>query len=625
MPHTHHAHHAHSAHPRRTPLALATASFLGTLLLAACGGGSGNDTPASSGDTVSARESRATASAGYFVPDNQSQLVVNLSNCTQSTRTNSATTPVSSATLTITATGNVVFRGAVGSATSATDLAQVSSAEPGERLLSFEASNRANNAGVDVRYDMGVSNENGVQIDAYTTTSAAGELQVTAGSLFYECAIQANAFSLPASLTATRLALFTAGATNAVADNLTSEVSLIATSTSATWDGSFGTPWDALDGNDIQYASNRHARLDWSGSTATLATSDRRNGSFTPRALPPSTPDAREYTASYQEVYSNGGRYAGNPFSTLSAQVLYPTDAAASYNLRVRRIGNVIYPQRVLGSVNFTYTSVRSRLGGGDLNGLPNAFYASSNTPITLSTCQRGIQSVQRRIAFLPDQRIIWLDGQNNELARFTPDDNTHQRREFSLLGGNNTTLRATFKVYADGVAAVQDMPSQRLEIGATQGLIEVTYPEGNVTVTDVCTAPALLPQPELTLNSRITSVLDFGGNANLTTNTSGYTCPNDSANTSWRHRIGTDGQFATDTTLPGNAASGFVGWSGGTNWIGQSNARYEESYDAQPGASSGSAGMAHPATTVRANCASVLQIQGSANAPSGMTLVSAP
>jgi hypothetical protein len=603
---------------RATPFTL---PLLSTLLLAACGGGS--DTPANSGDTVTARESRATASAGYFVPDNQSQLVVNLSNCTQSSRTSGATTPVSSATLTISATGTVVFRGAVGTATSASDLAQVNGTDTGERRVSFEASNRVNNAGVDVRYDMAVSNENGVQIDAYTTTTAAGELQVAAGSLSYECAIPANAFSLPASLTANRLALFTAGATSVSADNLTSDISLIASSTAATWDGSFGTPWDSLDGQDILYASNRHARLDWSGNTTTLATSDRRNGTFTPRALPPSTPDAREYTASYEEVYSNGGRYAGNPFSTLSAQVLYPTDTAASYNLRVRRIGNVIYPQRVLGSMNFTYTSVRSRSGGGDLNGMPNAFFANSNAPITLSSCQRGIQTVQRRIAFLPDQRIIWLDGDNNELARFTPDDSTYQRREFSLRGGSSTTLQATFKIYPDGVAEMQDMPSQRLDIGATQGLIEVRYAVGNATVTDVCTAPALLPQPELTLNSRITAALDFGGNANLTTNTSGYPCPNDSANTSWRHRIGTDGQLATDTTLPGNAASGFVGWSGGTNWIGQSNARYEEDYDARPSGSLGGTRMAHPATTVRQSCASLVLIQGDAS--SGMTLVSAP
>ena len=612
--------------PRRTPRALRTPfalTVLSTLLLAACGGGGGGGSDDDTNTATTERETRATASLGYLVPEGQAELVVSLSNCVTYARNvvPRTDTPVTSATLTLRETGDVVFSGAVGSASSPSTLAQVTATEASEREIGFRATNRANNAGISVRYDFEVSNDNAADaFDAYTFNDNTGELVVTVDrTTVYACTIAANAFSLPATLTATRLAQITAGATGASEENLWGEPSLIATSTSATWDGATSPPWNELDSNDRVYSGSRYIRLDWSGITPTLSTSDRRNGTFTPRSLPPSSTDAREYTSAYEEFSSNIGRYANTPAQGITARVTYPADPAASYSFRVGRVLDRVTPEAELSGEDFRYTSTR-----GDLNGLPNAFY-TSNTPIPLSTCTSGGLPVQRRIVFTSDQRIIWLDGDNNEIVRFTPDDTARQRRVLSVAGGTSTTVSAAFKIYADGVAEVRDMPSQKLEIYPISDTIEVEYPNNGGTSREQCAAPTLGAQPDLIVNSRIASVLDFGGNTSVMTNTTSYTCSGDSSPTSWRHTFTNSGQFATETTLPGNTPSGnFVDWAGGTNWVGQANGVYEETYDASVGSVSAATRIINnAATTVRPGCFSALSIQG--DSTSGLTLVSFP
>lgn len=591
-------------------LSVATAT---TLALTACGGGGGggDDT------TTSTREQRPLGSPGYFVPEGQNSITINLSSCSSSPVASatmrasvaptapaapaaSITQSVTDATLTVYANGDVVLSGTVGSANSASELLRINQSTPAIRRVGYDSQNVNTRSGMVMSVDYYLSVDAGNdEIDASTNNTSSLTLSAIAGgTTSYSCTVPRAAFSMPDTISNARLAKLVDGVSLVTASQLYIGDQLTldnpSTPTMATWHTANGETHDDLATADADFINARYVRFDWSGTGgaqgARFLTSASANGTFAAQDMPPRVTDTNNanvaFEGAYEEMADNQvGRR--DPLVRLKASTHYePSSSLTSYKVQVERIGQstgaIAQPVPTLSTAPFTYTGAM-----GQATGMPN-FLFDRASDIALSNCTGG---VQRAVRFkgAGDERVLWMDGNGQVLHAFTPGD--LQRREI-LLTGNGTAfdLTYTLKQYASSfdysnTVGSGSFESERLSITTgTNSFIEVKYrPAGasNDTV-ESCSAPAFLANSmQQDVTSRYQSLINFGSATSI--ESSPFTIPYSPGGGTWTHRINNTGILETrigPLNPPGNTGGTFQVWTGGANWLLTSGAHYRETYN---------------------------------------------
>lgn len=589
-----------SARTACTPFAL---SLMSTLLLAACGGGGSESETNPLPDlaaAVAAREGLPVSSPGYLVPAGQSRLSVPLSNC--SLTQNRTTTITGDGTLEINTDGTVVFTARTSTQSSPEEVLRISLADTTSRVVGATTnSTGTTTAEMGIYHRLALASAQG-ELEVSSVNNLTGRLDVLQTTREFTCDLPVNAFTLPDTISAQRLAQLTDGATPS-ADNLLDEDNLYVGTNSTTWHTAFGLPYDDLDRTYAPYRFARFVRLERPGSaagsnTAALSVSESLNGTYVAIEPAPRRPGAAPFTAEYREEYRlyNG---SNTPEITVRMSQNHATPSAStpSYEVRFSRQGNAFRPNGTLQTTPFSYLGVM-----GLADGTPNMFFRTGRR-LPLSNCSNGAQSGLARSMLFDDMgRVLWLDAQGNLLAAFNPSDTDFQERSLGLSGN---AITSEFKVYASAFDQTRGNTSSRLSLHTGIGTVTVSY--GNTSET--CDAPAVQNPPNQYLNSRFNSFLNYGGNSYVDTNTSSYTCQGDNGATSWRHRLNNTGELFTETTLPGGSTN-VVQWSGGTGWFNATGASYTETYTVSGSNSASVASqLIHPATTVRQGCFSGVAI----------------
>ncbi len=590
---------AHRA-PRNPRIALLSA--LACAALTACGGGGGGGTTDTTDAAAAAaeREARAFASPGYLVPAGQTSLSIALSSCdyrVEDAQGNVSVTSVGDGTLTLQADGTVVVTGRTTAQGNNSELARLPMGNVERAFLAMGINDRVTNPSLtSAEYEFDVSSSQlGLRIEALSRSDGTGQVTVSLpNGNEHTCQVPANAFSLPETISAQRLARIASNATRVDGTNLGVNADLDSDSQNVTWfNGVSGHRYNDITNPAYQGARLvRVARVDQPGTPAGSFSVSSDGASFTPVSvtrLPGSAPSFIRYNESYTAQTRNGV-----PELDVQTERTYASGNTPSHVIRLFREGDALLPSPQLLMTVPTYYSGAL----GQASALPNSYFAV-NTRIPLSNCQNAQgQAIQRQIMFSEEGRIYWLDGNSQVLRTLTPSDAEHQRRELSQ---NADGLEADFKTYTDALNAAQDMANQQLTISRITGLISWQQ-NGTSSLTETCSAPSQRSNRNAITQGRVQSM---AVNTTGTTNTSSYTCAGDSGPTSWQHAVDSNGLFSTTTTLPGGNPT-TVNWSGGNSWFTEVGANYTERYATTPTSNpavSANVTLAHPATTVRQGC----------------------
>lgn len=577
--------------PRSTPLALAIGSFLGTLLLAACGG-SGGDAPDSPTTGLSAaaaaREALPLGSPGYMVPTGQSSLTVALSNC-RLTRGNTSVT-TGDGSLTVSADGTVVFNASTTAQGPRSDLLRITLADATNRAIGAEVDTRnAGNTSV-VHYLRTATATDYISAET-SGDGGSNQVDVSLSGDRFQCTLPGNSFSLPDTLSPQRLNQLVSGTTSADANGLYNDDALDSTAEQLTWDSANGPRFTALD--DGSYNNARFVRLTLpsvaNGQTASLSVAPSTGGSYTPVTLAARTAGTGQLVASYLEEY----RLSRGSARTTIEGGQRPTGGGTTFSIALTRLDDQLRPTFTLSTVSPTLYQGAA----GEITGLPSAFF-SSDRRIHLNNCRDAQgQAIARKIYFSLDGRILWLDGDSRVLRTLTPADTGFQTR--SLLVDANG-LRSEFSTYASDINQTRGFHDQQMTITVNQGSSRLNWAINNDNATtETCDTPSTVTQVAQGVALRLISTL---GNGTSSTNTSSLTCPGDASATTWVTRFDGNGSFTTDTTRPGQPTVS-TPWSGGTSWFTSADSNYEETYTVGSSPVSVSATLRHPATRVNAQC----------------------
>lgn len=332
------------ARARRTPLATVALAVATCAALTACGGG-GDATD--SGNTP-VRANRATASMGNFVPEGQAQLVVNLSACTRSPDGGiNNQEAVNNATLTFTAEGDIVLRGAVGSATTTTELYRINASETNlEREIEYYALNDPNGSGLRASYELTLDDDDTRYVRASAYPNTTGSIDMENADHVYSCTLPAGAFSIPDNVLGNRLAVLADGTTRTDPFYLRDSAALSQGTRQITWDNALGAATDPLSSASQRYADTRFLRLDWSGTTAIASGSSSLNGSYSALNSPLQGASPSAYESYFSErSFPNRGGTAYELSAVLTWGQGVP---GVSYDLRMARFGTDLYPYATL-------------------------------------------------------------------------------------------------------------------------------------------------------------------------------------------------------------------------------------------------------------------------------------
>jgi hypothetical protein len=296
---------------RSIPFALkATAIASMAAVLAACGGGSSSSPPMSNPDIP-------FGSSAVFVPTGQSQIVVPLSNCS---RTLPSATTVTSASLTITSAGSLIFSAAVGTATSVATVIREDYSEANDPYWE---------AGVNPKAAYAYLKSPTKQIDAYYRNNGSTNVFLAKDSTSnFECTLTngSASFTLSQPISPQRIAdKMLAGITSID----TSEVNSGALSGGvASWDN-----WDNTTINSAQ-ASVRYLSLNMSTGQLTGSPAS---------SLPPSTPTVfSSLLPSNTSTY--GYYYEYIEEGVKKASLVTNTPSTGAFEFYIERIANALRP-----------------------------------------------------------------------------------------------------------------------------------------------------------------------------------------------------------------------------------------------------------------------------------------
>ena len=209
------------------------------------------------------------------------------------------------------AEGDIVLRGAVGSASSTTELYRINASDTSvQREIEFSARNDPTGSGLRVEYFLTLDDDGTRYVTASANPNTTGSLDMENADHVYSCTVPAGAFGFPDNVLGSRLAVLADGTTRNNATYLRDSAALTEGNRQITWDNALGNASDPLSSASQSYADARFLRLDWSGPTATASGSSSLNGSYSVL----SSPQQGASTSAYEGYFSE--RSFPNPSGT---------------------------------------------------------------------------------------------------------------------------------------------------------------------------------------------------------------------------------------------------------------------------------------------------------------------